>query len=223
MQLWTIISLTCDILPEMQKAPSVASTLVLYFPLAVLILGCPRAKFTLFEHTAQRVVCIIGTAMLIFGLHMHKISTFVGLIGHYAVLSRIWIMSDLRAFVLIFLANKLALRFLHVWTRRSMVNGPRNPEKSPAPTFGPNVKIVESKPSCQTLKVWRERLSWEKQPVFKLFKDKTEICNLLSRILQRISLTWKEKSDIFWGCVEIYAIPVMTHCPNERKSLSGDI
>ena len=30
-----------------------------------------------------------------------------------------------------------------------------------------------------------ERLSWEKQPVFKLFKDKTEICNLLSRILQR--------------------------------------
>ena len=40
--------------------------------------------------------------------------TFEGLTGNYAVLSRIWILSDLRIFCANFLSYKVRLRFLHV-------------------------------------------------------------------------------------------------------------
>ena len=43
-------------------------------------------------------------------------------------------------------------------------------------TIGSNEKSGESKPSFETFKVLRG--GWEKQPVFKLSKDKTKICNL---------------------------------------------
>ena len=69
---------------EKQKSASMASALVLFFPLAVLIFRLSTRKMCLFWASAKVVIRTIGTAVLIFGLCtvvltfglcMYKIST----------------------------------------------------------------------------------------------------------------------------------------------------